>query len=107
LEQGGIKREGYIRIDKKKIDGLHERLKGLLSGGDESSKIIGRVMLRGSMVYSLRLELEIQVNEMIEFIMGVLPYQKNDLLLLPEDQFFMTIDRARVAYERQNKVKNG
>lgn len=64
-------------------------------------------MLRGSMVYSLRLELEIQVNEMIEFIMGVLPYQKNDLLLLPEDQFFMTIDRARVAYERQNKVKNG
>jgi hypothetical protein len=78
-----------------------------LSGGDESSKIIGRVMLRGSMVYSLRLELEIQVNEMIEFIMGVLPYQKNDLLLLPEDQFFMTIDRARVAYERQNKVKNG
>jgi hypothetical protein len=78
-----------------------------LSGGDESSKIIGRVMLKGSMVYSLRLELEIQVNEMIEFIMGVLPYQKNDLLLLPEDQFFMTIDRARVAYERQNKVKNG
>jgi len=48
-----------------------------------------------------------QVNEMIEFIMGVLPYQKNDLLLLPEDQFFMTIDRAKVAYERQNKAKNG
>jgi hypothetical protein len=78
-----------------------------LSGGEDSVKVIGRVMLRGSMAFSLKLELEIQVNEMIEFIMGVLPYQKNDLLLLPEDQFFMTIDRARVTYERQNKAKNG
>lgn len=63
-------------------------------------------MLRGNAVFSLRLELEMQVNEMIEFIIGVLPYQKNDLLALPEDQFFMTIDRARVAYDRQNKAKN-
>ena len=77
-----------------------------MTGGDESAKVIGRVMLRGNAVFSLRLELEMQVNEMIEFIIGVLPYQKNDLLALPEDQFFMTIDRARVAYDRQNKAKN-
>jgi hypothetical protein len=77
-----------------------------LTGGDESAKVIGRVMLKRNAVFSLRLELEMQVNEMIEFIIGVLPYQKNDLLALPEDQFFMTIDRARVAYDRQNKAKN-
>lgn len=78
-----------------------------MTGGDDGAKVIGRAILRGNSIYLLKLELEMQVNEMIEFIMGVLPYQKNDLLLLPEDQFFMTIDRAKVAYERQNKAKNG
>ena len=42
------------------------------------------------------------VLEMIEYIIQILPYSKTDLIAMPEDHFFITVDRAKEAYRRQS-----
>jgi len=52
-------------------------------------------------MFNLRAEIDKNVTNMIEYVMEALPYNKSDLLAMPEDAFFMTVDRAREAFKRK------
>ena len=70
--------------------------------GGNSDVVFGRALLRGNSLYSLAQELEMYVLEMIEYIIQILPYSKTDLIAMPEEHFFITVDRAKEAYRRQS-----
>jgi hypothetical protein len=73
----------------------------VLGKTESDGVIIGRVLLKGKSMFNLRAEIEKNVTNMIEYVMEALPYNKSDLLAMPEDAFFMTVDRAREAYKRK------
>lgn len=77
----------------------------MLGQGEANSDIIiGRVMMKGKSIFSLRAELEKNVTQMLEYILEVLPYSTIDLLTMAEDRFFMAYDRAKEAYQRKIKL---
>lgn len=73
----------------------------MTKGQGNEDKVFGRAIIRGNSLFSLRQELEMYVLEMVEYIIQVLPYSKTDLLAMPEEHFFITVDRAKEAYRRQ------